>query len=164
MQQLPDPSQQPDQPTPPRFNWWWLVLLAGLAAWNLIAFWPTVNQQIEIPYSDLIAQIKADNVTSIQIDGSTLSGQFKRAIPDPQAALTPTPAASATPSSNSTRILLAPSRLVEVRERIPEMPLIEASSGSVICDSMTSALAPVYLVVTVTMGGSTLGYSRIPRK
>ena len=46
------------------------------------------------------------------------------------------------PSSNSAWIVLRPSRLVEVRVRMPATPLIESSSGSVTCDSTTSALAP----------------------
>jgi hypothetical protein len=47
------------------------------------------------------------------------------------------------PSSNSTVILLLPSLLEEVSERMPAMPLIDSSSGSVTCYSITSALAPV---------------------
>ena len=46
------------------------------------------------------------------------------------------------PRSNSVWTVLRPSRLVEVRVRIPSTPLTAASSGSVICDSMTSAEAP----------------------
>ena len=42
---------------------------------------------------------------------------------------------------NSTRTVLRPSRLTEVNVRMPAMPLIDSSSGSVIWDSMTSALA-----------------------
>ena len=39
-------------------------------------------------------------------------------------------------------MVLRPSRLVEVRVRIPSTPLTDASSGSVIWDSITSAEAP----------------------
>ena len=46
------------------------------------------------------------------------------------------------PSSNSTVILLLPCELCEVIFLIPEMPFIPFSSGSVICVSMISALAP----------------------
>ena len=45
---------------------------------------------------------------------------------------------------------------------MPAMPFTDSSSGSVICDSITSALAPTYEVLMLTMGGSTLGYSRMP--
>ena len=48
-----------------------------------------------------------------------------------------------TAKSNSTEIVERPSRLVEVSVRIPAMPLIDSSKGSVICDSIMSAFAPV---------------------
>ncbi len=48
-----------------------------------------------------------------------------------------------TSMSNSTVIVLRPSRLTDVNERIPAIPLIDSSSGSVICDSITSAFAPM---------------------
>ena len=48
-----------------------------------------------------------------------------------------------TPKSNSTVMLLRPSRLADVRVLIPEIPLIDSSNGSVIWDSIISALAPV---------------------
>ena len=67
------------------------------------------------------------------------------------------------PSSNSTVIVERPSALVDVSERIPSIPLIDSSRGSVICDSTTSAFAPVYVVVTVIFGGSTSGNCRTPR-
>ena len=46
-------------------------------------------------------------------------------------------------------IVLLPSRLVEVNDLIPAIPLIDSSSGSVIWLSITSAFAPIYEVETV---------------
>src|SRR3954468_19423326 len=46
----------------------------------------------------------------------------------------------------------------------PSMPASESSSTLVICDSTTSALAPRYLVSTVTTGSSMRGYSRTERR
>src|SRR5215217_1985405 len=66
--------------------------------------------------------------------------------------------------SNSTVMLLLPTELVEVILRIPGTPLMAFSKGSVICDSITSELAPVYVVRTLIMGGSTEGKSLIPKK
>jgi hypothetical protein len=45
--------------------------------------------------------------------------------------------------SNSTVIVLLPSLLTEVKVLIPAIPFIDSSRGSVICDSITSAFAPV---------------------
>ena len=41
---------------------------------------------------------------------------------------------------------------------------MDSSSGSVICESITSALAPRYVVETLITGVSRFGYSRTPRK
>ena len=73
-------------------------------------------------------------------------------------------ASRSSPRSNSTTIVLRPSADVDVSERIPAIPLMLSSRGSVICDSITSAFAPAYVVVTFTIGGSTFGNWRTPRK
>jgi len=65
---------------------------------------------------------------------------------------------------NSTEILLLPTELDEVIVRIPGIPLIDFSSGSVIWLSIISAFAPAYEVLTDIKGGSMAGNSRIPRK
>ncbi len=52
-------------------------------------------------------------------------------------------ASRSTSSSNSTVMLLRPSLLMLVSERMPAMPLMDSSSGSVTWLSMMSALAPV---------------------
>ena len=52
---------------------------------------------------------------------------------------------------------LDPSELTLEMERMPGIPLIASSSGSVICVSITSALAPGNEVLTEMIGGSTLG-------
>ena len=44
---------------------------------------------------------------------------------------------------NYTVILLVPKLLADEMERMPAIPLIDFSNGSVICDSIISALAPV---------------------
>jgi hypothetical protein len=66
------------------------------------------------------------------------------------------------PRLNSTVMLDCSSRDVEIKVRIPSMPLIADSSGSVTWFATTSAFAPVYVVRTSTIGGSIAGYSRMP--
>jgi hypothetical protein len=46
---------------------------------------------------------------------------------------------------------------------MPFASAMASSSGLVTCDAMISALAPGYTVVTITMGESVTGYSRVPR-
>ena len=73
--------------------------------------------------------------------GSASGGRFRWALDT--LSLTSLAAASiSAPTSNSTVILLLPSLLIEVKDLIPEIPLIDSSRGSVIWASMTSALAP----------------------
>ena len=66
-------------------------------------------------------------------------------------------------SENSTVIVLAPSRLIDVSDVMPAIPLSDSSNTSVILDSITSAFAPGYAAFTVMIGGSTAGNSLMPR-
>ncbi len=59
-----------------------------------------------------------------------------------------------------TVIWLFSARLIEVSTSTPSIPASESSSTLVTRDSMISALAPRYLVSTVTTGSSIFGYSR----
>ena len=45
---------------------WWILLLA-LLAWNVYAFWPRNTQQINLPYSSFLTQVRADHVASVNI-------------------------------------------------------------------------------------------------
>ncbi len=110
-------------------------------------------------------------VTAIQITGnesastfeitgsSTLSGRRART----RATLSRTSAAAESGSRvrrNRTLMLLRSDRLNDVSSSTPSMPASESSSTLVICDSMTSADAPGYVVCTLTTGSSIFGYSR----
>src|SRR5664280_774336 len=58
------------------------------------------------------------------------------------------------PRLNSTVIVLDPIADWDDIDLTPSIPLIDFSNGSVICDSIISALAPVYDACTVITGGS----------
>ena len=82
-------TQPPDRHTPkaPRLgNWWWWLLLAGLLAWNLMTFAPQRGAVTEIPYSAFLAQVEADNVAGVEIQGDVISGSLTTSIPWPPAA------------------------------------------------------------------------------
>ena len=68
-----------------------------------------------------------------------------------------------TESSNSMVILLDPCWLTLESERMPGIPLMFCSRGSVIWFSITSAFAPGYEHCTEIMGLSTEGYSLTPK-
>ena len=62
---------------------WWLVLL-GLLIWNAIAFWPAgqklAPQTAAISYSEFVAQVEADNVARVEIQGQNIRGAFVQPI------------------------------------------------------------------------------------
>jgi cell division protease FtsH len=80
---------------------WWIVLLA-LIAWNIYAFWPRNQSQVNLPYSSFITQVKDDHVKSVNINGSSITGQFTQ--PELLANLVPVPttAPGATPVPTET--------------------------------------------------------------
>jgi cell division protease FtsH len=74
-----------DNPKNPTYKkrisiFWWILILAMLI-WNIVSFWPQSQPSVEIPYSEFIQQVRDSNVTSVTIQGSDISGDFKNAIP-----------------------------------------------------------------------------------
>ncbi len=85
-QQQP-PQGQPQKPPPSRRSVliWWLVMLA-LMIWNIMTFWPKEHPEVEIPYTTFLAQVRADNVSKVQISGDEIKGSFVKAFQWPPAA------------------------------------------------------------------------------
>jgi cell division protease FtsH len=75
---------------------WWVALLA-LMAWNLWLFLPQSQPEAKVPYSTFVEQVRAGNVTSVQISGDEITGKFATAVAWPQ----PTPSPQATTVSSS---------------------------------------------------------------
>jgi cell division protease FtsH len=100
--------QPPGSPKPPnqRTIWtWWVVTMVLLLAWNVFTF-PRPVTQATIPYSTLLAQIRAGNVTSVHVTGDDVTGTFRRPFappsPAPSSAASPTPSAGASPPPQQT--------------------------------------------------------------
>ncbi|NOX60916.1 MAG: ATP-dependent zinc metalloprotease FtsH [Chloroflexi bacterium] len=81
---------------------WWLVLLA-LLVWNGFAFWPMSKalapEIARIPYSEFLAQVDANNVARVEIEGQTIRGAFIQPIswsPPPPLLLTGSPSPTST--------------------------------------------------------------------
>jgi len=93
--QPPGTSKPPNQ----RTIWiWWLVWMVLLLIWNVVVF-PRPALQATIPYSTLLAQVRAGNVTSVHLTGDDITGTFRRPFAPPSP--TPTSAASSpTPSAS----------------------------------------------------------------
>jgi cell division protease FtsH len=100
--------QPPGSPKPPnqRSIWtWWVVTMVLLLAWNIFTF-PRPVTQVTIPYSTLLAQVRAGNVTSVHVTGDDVSGTFRRPFtppsPAPSNAPSPAPSAGASPKPQAT--------------------------------------------------------------
>ena len=74
---MEQPSQTPQKIGVPRI--WWIILLA-LMAWNLWVIWPKQQTQVNLPYSEFLVQVNSDNITSLKISGSQISGVFVKPI------------------------------------------------------------------------------------
>jgi cell division protease FtsH len=79
----------------------WLILL-GLLLWNLTTFLPRGRPEVELPYTAFIAQVKAGNVTDVEIRGPEITGALRAPLLWPPATIVPAPAPSTTPSAAAT--------------------------------------------------------------
>ncbi|HLE51844.1 MAG TPA: ATP-dependent zinc metalloprotease FtsH [Anaerolineales bacterium] len=81
-------GEQPHLLKKPGIPWgWWLIFLT-LMIWNLWTFWPKSQPEVSLPYSAFLDQVKKDNVASLQLRGSEITGKFVNSITWPE---TPTP-------------------------------------------------------------------------
>jgi len=146
-------EQEQRSPKKPHVSWtWWLVLLA-LMIWNALILWPKQQAEVDLPYSTVIAQIRAGNVTQVKINGDVITGTLATPLTWPQASAantaqavspTATPTVdqspvnqllgqSAQPDANAT-----PSQYTAFRTTFPDtvgdpslMPLLEAHNVQV---------------------------------
>ena len=96
--QAPQPPRT-SKPRNQRTIWiWWFVWMVLLLIWNVFVF-PRPAPRATIPYSTLLAQVRAGNVTSVHLTGDDIAGAFRRPFAPPSA--TPTSAASPTPSASA---------------------------------------------------------------
>jgi len=93
------------QQTPQRQNllWLWWLVLVGLVVWNVLSLLPPSHPKATISYSNLLSQVRAGNVTQVQISGSQITGKFARptVLPQPTPSVGPQPTPGATPSAPS---------------------------------------------------------------
>jgi cell division protease FtsH len=52
------------------------LILAALAAWNILALWPHGKPAANIPYTTFLAQVRANNVSQVHIVGDSITGDF----------------------------------------------------------------------------------------
>lgn len=131
-----DPSQQPENQMS-RFSWLWWVALLALMIWNAVSLLPLGEPEVDLPYSDFVAQIEADNVSTVTISGSDISGKFDEAVSWPPDTITSpesSPSGQASPASDqaNTAAANAPESYSAFHTTFPEaigdttlLPLLE---------------------------------------
>jgi cell division protease FtsH len=169
------PPNQSNTPERPRISPFWWVILIALFIWNIWTLRPQTQQQIEIPYTAFIDQIKAGNVKDVQIDSGNISGDFIKGLPATD--LVPadqlaTPLPTSQPASNSQSsttpqlftaftttfpATVGDSSLIPLLEANNVVLNVQAPSNPVILDLLISGLPFILLIgIMVWMGRQTL--------
>ena len=83
------PDDKPRQPLLSTRLWW--MLMAGVLIFNIIFYYAdlrinssTKPAQVKLPYSAFVAEIRANNVSTARIEGSTITGDFKQPYKEPK--------------------------------------------------------------------------------
>ncbi len=82
-----------DQQPPQRKTgvpWIWWIIAIGLLVWNVLAFLPRAQPEMNLSYSDFLNQVENNNVSSVQISGSQISGKFVKNVAGPVSTPEPT--------------------------------------------------------------------------
>ncbi len=99
-------DKPPDKPseTPPLKNllqlFQWIILIV-LILWSLSIFWSPTQTSVKLPYSTFLDQVRADNVTKVDISGSQIEGSFQTALLWPPVPVTTTATSTISTSTTS---------------------------------------------------------------
>jgi cell division protease FtsH len=154
-----DMESKQQKPQRPNLLWLWWLILIGLMVWNVLSLLPSSQPQVTISYSALLAQVRAGNVTQVQISGSQITGKFAKPTvwPQPTPGATPSASSSSAPTprtytdfvttfpetvGDSTFLPLLDSHGVQVTATPPANPLVSA---------LISNGLPLLLLVLVLM-------------
>jgi cell division protease FtsH len=145
-------ERQTQKSSGPRISWvWWLALLS-LIAWNLIRVLPAnATPEVALPYSAFLAQVRADNVKQVEINGAHITGIFNKPVIQPAPGKPieiPTPYPTTFQIINSAQI---PFQLRTFTTTFPEtvgdnnlIPLLEAHHVQV---NVTSPSGPILTAI-----------------
>ncbi|MFL7871003.1 MAG: ATP-dependent zinc metalloprotease FtsH [Anaerolineales bacterium] len=165
------PSDQSSPPARPHISPFWWVILIALFIWNIWTLKPQTKQEIDIPYTAFIEQVKAGNVKDVQINGAQISGDFidgrpaTDLIPPDQLA---TPLPTSQPASNSQTAskpelytafstnfpeAVGDPNLISLLEANNVVLNVKASSNPVILDLLISGLPFILLIAAMVWMG-----------
>jgi cell division protease FtsH len=149
----PQPSGPPKSPGQ-RSIWTWWIFILFLLLWNVFTF-PRPVTRVTIPYSTLLAQIRAGNVTSVHVTGDDVTGTFRRPFtppsPAPSSAASPAPSGAASPAPVPTYTTFD-STFPQAIGDTGFLPLLEAHHVTIdVSTTQTNALVALLLTWAPTL-------------
>ncbi len=140
-----DNKSQPTPPNRPKISWLWWVAVLAMVAWYAYSLIPKSQPQVSLPYSTVLDQIRAGNVTAVDINGQTVNGMFKNPVTWPPATptvSTPVPGSGTTlPSDQSA----TPAQYTQFTTNFPDVigdsnfiPLLEANNVAINVESSST--------------------------
>jgi cell division protease FtsH len=120
-QQTPGGGPPGRRPQVPQRPWSWWPFLVALLVWDLILFWPRSHPEANLPYSTFLAQVRADNITRVRIEGADITGAFAKPIlwPAPKPATASKPESQASPAAKAKAQAEPPHRFAEFQTTFP---------------------------------------------
>jgi cell division protease FtsH len=92
----------------PHFNQLYWAFFGVLLAWNLWAFFPRQPSEVELPYSEFVAQVTSGNVGTVDLVGETIKGTLAHAILWPPPSVPPAGESAPEPAATSSAARPAP--------------------------------------------------------
>jgi cell division protease FtsH len=89
---------QVKKPQGRKLGWFWWVIMGALLIWNVYSYFPRAKPNLPLPYSDFLTQVDKNNVASVQLSGSEITGTLINPIPGSAVTIT-TPSATAQPTA-----------------------------------------------------------------
>jgi cell division protease FtsH len=143
-----------------------IAILVGLLLWNaFLIFAPMSAPSVTIPYSDFLAQARANNLAQVTLTGQAVNGTFRKAtqfpVAGPSSAPAASPAASPAPAAASPAPAAAPTTYLNFSSTLPPiddpvlLPLLEKNGvqidaketgGSSLLLSLVLSVGPLVLL------------------
>jgi cell division protease FtsH len=136
-------DSQVKKPQGRKINWYWWLILGALLAWNVYSYFPRDKPQVNLPYSAFLSQVDQNNVTSVQISGSQITGTLNTSIPAPAA----TPASSASVQATAAPATLYSSFTTTFPDVQGDPNLIALLHSHNVVINVTSAPNPIWNIL-----------------
>ncbi len=131
------------KPQSRKISWFWWLIFGALLVWNVYSYFPRAKPQVILPYSAFLSQVDQNNVTSVQISGSVITGTLNTSIPAPAA----TPASSTSVQAPATPAPLYSSFTTTFPDVQGDPNLIALLHSHNVVINVTSAPNPIWSIL-----------------